>query len=65
MVKLFKFSEMSMLVLLAWVILALSGCGGSEFIQGTGETDEQRAALHASAGEVREGIKGLQEVGIL
>lgn len=41
------------------------GKGGVERVLELDLTDEQTAALHASAGEVREGIKGLEEVGIL
>ena len=41
------------------------GKAGVEQVLELDLTDDQRAALHASAGEVREGIKGLQELGIL
>lgn len=43
----------------------LLGKGGVERIVELDLTEAQREALHASAGEVREGIKGLQEAGIL
>jgi malate dehydrogenase len=41
------------------------GAEGVEKIIELELTDDQRAELHKSAGEVREGIKGLQEVGLL
>ncbi len=41
------------------------GKGGVEKIMELDLTSEQKDALHKSAGEVREGLKGLKEVGIL
>jgi len=41
------------------------GKGGVEKIVELELTADQKAALHKSAGEVREGLKGLKEVGIL
>lgn len=41
------------------------GKGGVENVLELELTDAQRTALHQSAGEVREGIKGLEELGIL
>ena len=41
------------------------GKGGVERVVELELTEDQRTALHQSAGEVREGIKGLQELGIL
>ncbi len=41
------------------------GKGGVEQVLELELTGDQREALHKSAGEVREGIKGLQELGIL
>ncbi len=41
------------------------GRGGVEQVLELELTDAQRSALHQSAGEVREGIKGLEELGIL
>jgi len=41
------------------------GKGGVEKIVELDLTADQKAALHKSAGEVREGLKGLKEIGIL
>ncbi|MCH8203569.1 MAG: malate dehydrogenase [Candidatus Hydrogenedentes bacterium] len=41
------------------------GKGGVERVVELELTEDQRTALHQSAGEVREGIKGLEELGIL
>ena len=41
------------------------GKGGVEKVLELELTDAQRTALHQSAGEVREGMKGLEELGIL